>query len=59
MLLDKGTILVLLRSMLGAMDVKLTAATDDTITAMVNGKTITLKSNFRADPYCWRCCRLL
>ncbi|MEK4362131.1 hypothetical protein [Paenibacillus sp. FSL M8-0212] len=57
--MDKGTILVLLRSMLGAMDVKLTAATDDTITAMVNGKTITLKSNFRADPYCWRCCRLL
>ncbi|OAX45203.1 TraB/GumN family protein [Paenibacillus sp. AD87] len=41
---DKGTTLVPLRSTLDAMDVKLTAATDDTITAVVNGKTITLKS---------------
>ncbi|NEU63016.1 TraB/GumN family protein [Paenibacillus sp. ALJ109b] len=41
---DKGTTLVPLRSTLDAMDVKLTTATDDTITAVVNGKTITLKS---------------
>ncbi|WP_405155078.1 TraB/GumN family protein [Paenibacillus sp. FSL K6-0108] len=41
---NKGTTLVPLRSTLDAMDVKLTTATDDTITAVVNGKTITLKS---------------
>ncbi|PAD28725.1 TraB/GumN family protein [Paenibacillus sp. 7523-1] len=41
---DKGTTLVPLRSTLDAMDVKLTTATDDTIRAVVNGKTITLKS---------------
>jgi len=41
---DKGTTLVPLRSTLDAMDVKLTTATDDTITAVVDGKTITLKS---------------
>ncbi|NUU73834.1 TraB/GumN family protein [Paenibacillus xylanilyticus] len=41
---DKGTTLVPLRSTLDAMDVKLTTATDDTITVVVNGKTITLKS---------------
>lgn len=41
---DKGTTLVPLRSTLDAMDVKLTTATDGTITAVVNGKTITLKS---------------
>lgn len=41
---DKGTTLVPLRSTLDAMDVKLTTATNDTITAVVNGKTITLKS---------------
>lgn len=41
---DKGTTFVPLRSTLDAMDVKLTTATGDTITAVVNGKTITLKS---------------
>ncbi|WP_154896626.1 TraB/GumN family protein [Paenibacillus illinoisensis] len=41
---NKGTTLVPLRSTLEAMDVKLTTATDDTITAVVDGKTITLKS---------------
>lgn len=41
---NKGTTLVPLRSTLDAMDVKLTTATDDTITAVVDGKTITLKS---------------
>jgi len=41
---DKGTTLVPLRSTLDAMDVKLTTATDDTITAVVDGKTLTLKS---------------
>lgn len=41
---DKGTTLVPLRSTLDALDVKLTTATGDTITAVVNGKTITLKS---------------
>ncbi|MGX1831307.1 TraB/GumN family protein [Paenibacillus taichungensis] len=41
---DKGTTLVPLRSTLDAMDVKLTTATGDTITAVVNGKTITLNS---------------
>lgn len=41
---DKGITLVPLRSTLDAMDVQLTTATDDTITAVVNGNTITLKS---------------
>ncbi|WP_336765951.1 TraB/GumN family protein [Paenibacillus sp. USHLN196] len=41
---NKGTTLVPLRSTLDAMDVKLTTATDDTISAVVDGKTITLKS---------------
>ncbi|MFK0525573.1 TraB/GumN family protein [Paenibacillus illinoisensis] len=41
---NKGTTLVPLRTTLDAMDVKLTTATDDTITAVVDGKTITLKS---------------
>lgn len=41
---DKGTTLVPLRSTLNAMDMKLTTATDDMITAVINGKTITLKS---------------
>lgn len=41
---DKGTTLVPLRSTLDAMDMKLTTATDDTITAVINGKTMTLKS---------------
>ncbi|CAI6084172.1 hypothetical protein PAECIP112173_04202 [Paenibacillus sp. JJ-100] len=41
---DKGTTLVPLRSTLDAMDVQLKTATDDTITAVVNGNTITLKS---------------
>ncbi|NUU73916.1 TraB/GumN family protein, partial [Paenibacillus xylanilyticus] len=41
---NKGTTLVPLRSTLEAMDVKLTNAADDTITAVVDGKTITLKS---------------
>lgn len=41
---NKGTTLVPLRSTLEAMDVKLTTVTDDTITAVVDGKTITLKS---------------
>ncbi|HBU83316.1 MAG TPA: polysaccharide biosynthesis protein GumN [Paenibacillus sp.] len=43
-IMDKGTTLVPLRTTLDAMDVKLTTATDDTITAVVDGKTITLKS---------------
>ncbi|OMF12638.1 polysaccharide biosynthesis protein GumN [Paenibacillus amylolyticus] len=43
-ILDKGTTLVPLRTTLDAMDVKLTTAKDDTITAVVDGKTITLKS---------------
>ncbi|MGF9700373.1 TraB/GumN family protein [Paenibacillus sp. MABNR03] len=41
---NKGTTLVPLRSTLEAMDVKLTNAADDTITAVVDGKTISLKS---------------
>ncbi|WP_405131058.1 TraB/GumN family protein [Paenibacillus sp. FSL H8-0317] len=41
---DKGITLVPLRSTLDAMDVKLTTASDDTITAIVDGKTITLQS---------------
>ncbi|WP_458122665.1 TraB/GumN family protein [Paenibacillus sp. Z3-2] len=41
---NKGTTLVPLRSTLDAMDVKLKTATDDTITAVVDGKTITLKN---------------
>lgn len=36
--------MVPLRTTLDALDVKLTTATDDTITAVVDGKTITLKS---------------
>lgn len=43
-ILEKGTTLVPLRTTLDAMDVKLSTATDDTITAVVDGKTITLKS---------------
>ncbi|MGC5775236.1 TraB/GumN family protein [Paenibacillus pabuli] len=43
-IINKGTTLVPLRSTLDAMDVKLTTATDDTITVVVDGKTITLKS---------------
>ncbi|KQY87952.1 polysaccharide biosynthesis protein GumN [Paenibacillus sp. Root52] len=43
-ILEKGTTLVPLRTTLDAMDVKLTTATDDTITAVVDGRTITLKS---------------
>lgn len=41
---ENGTTLVPLRSTLEALDVKLTGAENDTITAVVDGKTITLKS---------------
>ncbi|PYY29725.1 TraB/GumN family protein [Paenibacillus illinoisensis] len=41
---NKGTTLVPLRSTLDAMDVKLKTAIDDTITVVVDGKTITLKN---------------
>ena len=39
--IEKGTTLVPLRSTLQALDVKLTGAADDNITAVVDGKTIT------------------
>ncbi|PZT53627.1 TraB/GumN family protein [Paenibacillus silvae] len=43
-IVQKGTTLVPLRTTLDAMDVKLAGTSDDSITAIVNGKTITLKS---------------
>ena len=45
--IEKGTTLVPLRSTLQALDVKLTGAADDTITAVVDGKTITLKGKLK------------
>lgn len=46
-IIDQGTTLVPLRTTLDALNVKLTAAEDDTIQAVVNGKTITLKSKLK------------
>lgn len=43
-IVEKGTTLVPLRTTLDALDAKLTSTTDDSITAVVNGRTITLKS---------------
>ncbi|CAM3817567.1 TraB/GumN family protein [Marinicrinis lubricantis] len=43
-IIDNGTTLVPLRTTLDALNAKLVGVTDDTITAVVNGKTITLKS---------------
>lgn len=43
-IVEKGTTLVPLRTTLDALDAKLAGTTDDSITAIVNGKTITLKS---------------
>ncbi|WP_434748178.1 TraB/GumN family protein [Paenibacillus amylolyticus] len=43
-IVEKGTTLVPLRTTLDALDAKLASTTDDSITAIVNGKTITLKS---------------
>lgn len=45
--IEKGTTLVPLRSTLQALDVKLTGAADDNITAVVDGKTITLKGKLK------------
>ncbi|MEC0254813.1 TraB/GumN family protein [Paenibacillus lautus] len=46
-MIDKGTTLVPLRTTLQALDVQLTGAADDTITAVVDGKTITLKGKLK------------
>lgn len=46
-MIDKGTTLVPLRTTLQALDVELTGAADDTITAVVDGKTITLKGKLK------------
>lgn len=43
-ILEKGTTFVPLRTTLDALDAELTSTTDDSITAVVNGNTITLKS---------------
>lgn len=46
-IIDKGTTLVPLRTTLQALDVQLTGAADDTIIAVVDGKTITLKGKLK------------
>ncbi|MEC0203932.1 TraB/GumN family protein [Paenibacillus lautus] len=46
-MIDKGTTLVPLRTTLQALDVELTGAADDTITVVVDGKTITLKGKLK------------
>lgn len=46
-IIEKGTTLVPLRTTLQALDVKLTNAADDTITVVVDGKSITLKGKLK------------
>lgn len=46
-IIDRGTTYVPLRTTLQAMDAKLTDASDDTIHAVVNGKSITLKGKLK------------